>query len=633
MNQARIRPPFPIYRILAAVFMPLILIVAIKVAILDFGPTQTMFWHEYLKVSLVPHIDRKSFGRPQVLVDEVKVAREELKAKLQTRVYGDRTPFQIVRFPLSVGIIICCFLFGWGWVLDQDRLVKFRTVPRNIRGTKLATIDEFQKTIKDPGLGIWVEEPRRWYQRKRGEVKFLQVSESVETQHLQTIGDSGSGKTLALLSILDQAEIKGDVCVVLDQHLQFVPLYYRPERGDIILNPTDERCAYWTPADEIDYRTTNSANATAQAQAAGIYPGSETDSNKNHWFFIDCARRIWTHIMTLYNKPNAQDMANLMEHLDPLIDAVSKGTSLEGMLKKNADGQRAAIESVLTQILSALKQLPKKDDKRPVFAAREWVKERKGWIFITSSLNTRTSLAPLQRLWINSLIQELLSQGMQKNLPKVRMVLDELPTIGELGMLPIAYAEGRKAGLTLIVAFQGRSGIRAIYGERAEGIFSAAFSQLILRTKDSDAAEWVSKLLGEFEAERLNEHVSPDGKRSYTAARMVERVVLAAQVAGLAPRIGYFRYENFTVPVTVAIAKWRPPIAEAFIPCAGAAPEMLSLPNLEALLAEEEAERTAIANATREAIFDPEKMTELEKKKAKPRGNGSQGGLYGVGSH
>jgi hypothetical protein len=27
--------------------------------------------------------------------------------------------------------------------------------------------------------------------------------------------------------------------------------YYRPERGDIILNPFDDRCAYWSPFDEI----------------------------------------------------------------------------------------------------------------------------------------------------------------------------------------------------------------------------------------------------------------------------------------------------------------------------------------------------------------------------------------------
>src|SRR5690606_12778023 len=32
---------------------------------------------------------------------------------------------------------------------------------------------------------------------------------------------------------------------------EFIAHYYRPERGDVILNPFDARCAYWSPFAEI----------------------------------------------------------------------------------------------------------------------------------------------------------------------------------------------------------------------------------------------------------------------------------------------------------------------------------------------------------------------------------------------
>jgi hypothetical protein len=648
MNQARIRPPYPIGKAMAGIMALPILISCLFMSTIGFGEPQHTFWKDYLKISYTPHIDKHSFGRQGAGVDIPKVQREVFREQLRTKVYGGQTPWEIMRVWLGVFVVAWVTLFCFAWRVDQHRLIKFRIEPRHLRGTKLVTPDEFRRTVKDPGLGIWIEEPAGWFGgwwldgwklKTKRNIKLLQISESVETQHIQTIGDSGSGKTLALLSIMEQAERNGETCVVLDQHLQFLPYFYRPERGDVILNPTDERCAYWDMAGELDYSTATSAQVTAQSQAAGLYPGSDTGSDKNHWFFVNCCRRIWTHCMMTY-KCTAQKMAYLMEHIDPIVDAIAKGTDLEEMLKRNAEGQRAAISGTLTGPLFALKQIPPNDGKRPVWSAREWCKHRKGWIFITSSFNTREALAPLQRVWINSIMEMLLDsigKEQEANMPNVRMILDEIPTVGELGMLPKAYLEARKAGLTLAVGFQGRSGIRAIYGERAEGIFSAAYTQLLLRTRDPEAAKWMSELCGEFEGERLNEHVSPDGKRSYTANRAMERVVLASQLAGLEPRYGYIRNGNYTIPVKVSLAVKRPKLAEPFIPCQGLPPEMLELPALDELRAAEEAERQEVVKAMNETVFDPAVMASaalpVDKRRGRARGKGSnteQGDLYGT---
>ena len=65
------------------------------------------------------------------------------------------------------------------------------------------------------------------------------------------IGTTGSGKTTVLRQMLDDIEARGEPALVYDTSGEFIAHYYRPERGDIILNPFDARCAYWSPFDEI----------------------------------------------------------------------------------------------------------------------------------------------------------------------------------------------------------------------------------------------------------------------------------------------------------------------------------------------------------------------------------------------
>jgi type IV secretory pathway TraG/TraD family ATPase VirD4 len=73
----------------------------------------------------------------------------------------------------------------------------------------------------------------------------------IETRHFAMLGTTGSGKTTALRQMLDGIEARGEPALVYDTSGEFIAHYYRPERGDIILNPFDARCAFWSPFDEI----------------------------------------------------------------------------------------------------------------------------------------------------------------------------------------------------------------------------------------------------------------------------------------------------------------------------------------------------------------------------------------------
>ncbi|MBV9082697.1 MAG: type IV secretion system DNA-binding domain-containing protein [Acidobacteriaceae bacterium] len=652
MYRAYLRPPWPLYQTAAGLLTPLVIWGAVALWSHRLPELERLYLGDYLRATLTPDLSaltrlldfgsRKPSGTETQVVICYTIRGQEVPAVgelkltlhphpaivsmtrgtygswLRTNIYGRRWPVELLMRPLLLGFAFAAALWTTAWFLDQERHLEFRASGRQLRGPVMRSRAEFRRAVKGVGIG-WRTEGRRspgewvlsfWYALRvrswreliRGRlVKFIRIAPELETHHVQMIGDTGSGKTQAILHVTDEAEAVGETCVIYDPHREFITRYYRPDRGDVILNSTDARCAHWDPSYEIDYTDQTSAEATSLAMAASLYPGSP---QRRDWFFTNAARLILQHCMVHY-RPNARELAQLMTHAKPLIDAISKGTELEEMLKENAESQRAGIISTLTAPVFALRQVPEPEGERTTWSAREWTKTRKGWVFLTSTQDTRAALRPLQSLWIDSLILRLLSMGEVKELPRVRMILDELPTLQELSQLKSALTEARKSGLTIVVGFQGRSGIKAIYGEEAEGIFSAPYTKIILRTGEAEAAEWASKMIGDREMERIREHRGEKGERTYTTEQRMERVVLPAELAGLEPRCGYLRYGNEIVALKIALADKRSPIAESYLQLTGEGVPTLPMPNLDELRRKEEQERQSKAEQAAAFVYRP----------------------------
>jgi type IV secretory pathway TraG/TraD family ATPase VirD4 len=441
-----------------------------------------------------------------------------------------------------------------------------------------------------------LENPRTWLEHLHGQAgKQLRVEKRHEAQHFQAIGDPGTGKTQAILQILDQAEAQNESAILYDPHLELTARYYNAERGDVILNPLDERCPSWPILDELDLSDRATAEATALALAESLYPGRPTDKD---WFFTNTSRLILQHLLVHHQPHSARELGIWMQHPDPQIDMRVLGTELEQMLAGNAAPQRAAIISTLTQPAFALRQIPEPSPDRGTWSVRDWCRRRTGWIFFTSTQDTRTALRPLQSLWIDMLILRMLSMGPRTDLPPVRMVLDELPTLQMLPQLQAAMTESRKTGLSIVLGFQGRSQIKTLYGESAETIFSAPFTKILLRTTEPEAADWMSKMIGEVEVERVKEtkpvHAfGKHGSHSQTIETRIERLVLASEFGGLPDRTGYFRYANEVVRMKLATVSPRPKQL-AFLPRRSIAVQKASVPNVDEFRATKKAEREGL---------------------------------------
>jgi ABC-type multidrug transport system fused ATPase/permease subunit len=97
---------------------------------------------------------------------------------------------------------------------------------------------------------------RTAWRNDRGGVELagVRIPCSLECEHFPITGATGAGKSMAIRSLLRQIEARGELAIVVDPECEYVSEFYRPARGDLILNPVDERCPYWSPWLELNER-------------------------------------------------------------------------------------------------------------------------------------------------------------------------------------------------------------------------------------------------------------------------------------------------------------------------------------------------------------------------------------------
>ena len=120
----------------------------------------------------------------------------------------------------------------------------------------------------------------------------MRIPPGKESQHFQMMGDTGAGKTTLIMQLLRQIRDRGDVAIVYDPASEFVQRFYDEKRDDIILNPLDARCPFWSPAMEIESNQEATTISESLYQPSG---GSSNSSNKE--FFYRTPAQIFAHLL------------------------------------------------------------------------------------------------------------------------------------------------------------------------------------------------------------------------------------------------------------------------------------------------------------------------------------------------
>src|SRR5216684_1333312 len=251
-------------------------------------------------------------------------------------------------------------------------------------------------------------------------------------------------------------------------------------------------------------------------------------------------------------------------------------------------------------VADAMKLLPSEAETKHRWSTLEWSKERRGWLFLTSTPDTRKLLAPLISLWLDMLVLRLMNQGRMSPRP-VWFILDELATLQRLPQLHTAITENRKSNNPVVLGFQGRSQLEVRYGHEAEAMMSQPSTKIFLCTSEPHAAKWISDAIGEQEIERIRESRTneqfPQSRKSkgYNLEREIRPLVMASEISGLEKMHGYLKCGNLVV--------------------------RLSLPYIEL----GSKERQYIERPAQQAPEEPPKVAAAAAGTGKPSGNGASG--------
>jgi len=477
------------------------------------------------KFNLAPSDEAQARGYKTVLRGpEADYVEAALHQYLRLSVYEGVGLKGLFLPPLLTAFILFVVLFPYCIYLDIKR-TKVMKYGRLLRGPIVCTPAQFNEAIKGDGIVFPTEEGTS-----------VLIPRNAEAQHFEIIADTGAGKTALIVHMLLQIRNRNDSAVIYDPAGEFVERFYDPKRGDVILNPIDARCPYWSPADELRRR------AEAKTLAASLFQSTQ---DKKGEFFVESPQKIFAHLLTFGPTPKqmAEWMANPVE-----IERRVQGTEYALLIDRSAPQQRTGVLSSLGMVAESLRMLPTKTETERVWNATQWSEKREGWIFMTSQATVREALRPLHSLWIDWLVLRLMTRP-EAGQRQVWFIIDDLAGLQKLPQLHTALTENRKSGNPIVMGFQGKAQLEMIYGHYAEVMLSQPATKIFLRTGEEKAALWVSKTIGDVEIERvkLTHHEGGMGGKNYSVDRQIDPAIMPSEIEGLPDLHAVLKHGNHVV--------------------------------------------------------------------------------------
>lgn len=324
----------------------------------------------------------------------------------------------------------------------------------------------------------------------------------LESRHLAMVGTTGSGKTTVLRQLLDGIAARGEAALVYDTSGEFIAHYYRPECGDIILNPFDARCVYWSPFAEIAHP------ADADRIAQQLIPETG-DRDNDVWLetsrilVANMLRELWKE-----KKCTLPDLLDALQKWDKArLKTWLKDTSSARTFSDDADRATGSVLFMLAKAANLIQFLRMPEEGEKAFAFREFMPsldERQGakpWIFVPRKEEHFAASKPLLACWLECAASALLGLAPSPD-RRVWFLLDELADLPRVDNLTRLLPEGRKFGAAVVLTFQAVGQMRHRYGDDlAESMLGCCNTKLFLQMTDGESRRWASDTIGTCEVE------------------------------------------------------------------------------------------------------------------------------------
>ncbi len=319
-----------------------------------------------------------------------------------------------------------------------------------------------------------------------------------------------------------------------------MPEFYRSGRGDLILNPLDARCPAWSPWWEL---RPGSEAMEAEALAAALIPDPPNMFNQSggDFFFRQSARTLIVGMLDSIQSREPSDIPKLLALPRAKLKEALRATAAEALIDPGAHEQGAGIIATAYNATNSFRHLPAPGERS--WSALEWAQTREGWLFLSSTEDSREAALPLQSVWLDCIIRRLMAA--QDRRERVWIIADEIPVLKRQSQLEALVVRGRKRGLCAVLGFQAITQLRAIYGhEQTATLAAAPATKLILRTGEAETARWSSAQIGEREISRAQIGTNTglrDHRDSFSVhpQRVTESAVLGSEIQLLPPFEGY----------------------------------------------------------------------------------------------
>lgn len=372
-----------------------------------------------------------------------------------------------------------------------------------------------------------------------------------ETKHFKLVGTTGTGKSTAIRGLLRGALARGDRAVIADPDGAYAAEFYRPARGDLILNPFDPRSLRWDLFAEL--RESYDGDLLARALIPDHAGEDRAWRSYARAFLAACLRQLaragCRDVGALHHLISAAPV----EELRVLLAATAAAPYL------GEDNARffASVRAITTAQLAPLEHLSLPDGAAPL-SLRDWVRDgaaagAPGVVFLPYRASQIATLRSVVSTWMRLAIFEAMELGEGDH--RLWFVVDELDALGPIDGLKDALARLRKFGGRCVLGFQSIAQVSGTYGAAdAQTIVENCGNTLILRcsaAENGGTARFASRLIGEREV--LREQVSrvqggffdkPQRSRSVSLQRMTESAVLAAEIEQLPDLCGYLKFAS-----------------------------------------------------------------------------------------
>lgn len=450
-------------------------------------------------------------------------------------------------------------LFGLriGIPMDMRRNTD-RRIGVRLGGAELLTNRSFEKRNGGGAIQIQQVSGRGIHEKP---VASLTLPLNRENVNISVMGDARMGKSAFLRLLLMEIAKTDDAVWFWDLHGEFANQFYRD--GHTILNYLDARTPYTSPALE------GLTDLEAFAVSASLF--AESGDHKED-FFIKSARNIMNRLLRMKGvngQPvSPQELEFWISHPEYMAAALH-GTGFESYVSPKSGQQMTATVSTLAHILPLLRLMPAPDQVDGFFSTPAWEQHgRQGWVWVTTRVNLMDSMRPALTMWLDSLVNRLMSvtpeEAMQK--PRTWIIVEEAASLGRTS-LEWALPQLGKFNVQVVLCFQSLGQFKKIYGDAAMAMLSQMGVKVFFRTSEFDGAKWVSDTLATVETERVNE--SRDNRLlkrdvKYNLIRENDPAVRPATIQGLDVRHGYVKVGNCIAPLHIPYVTL-PSVVPAFV--------------------------------------------------------------------